>query len=303
MDWIGLTLICALSLATADAMTKAWLGSYGARELALIRLGLTGLVLIPWLPDLDALLSLPPAFWFWMAAMVPLEIAAMLLYMRAIRDHPLALTLPYLAFTPVFVILTGQLFLGEQISERGGLGILLVVAGAWLLHLERDRQGLCLSPASSPFQWRSWLRPMSAMFYHPGSRQMLLVALLYSLTSVLGKGAMRYLAPETFGAFYFILLGLAALALFALPTPSLLKRLWRRPWAVLAVAGINAFMVYTHFLALARIEVAYMIAVKRTSLLFGILYGALWFRERGLSRHLAAGLLMVAGILLILPST
>jgi len=46
-----------------------------------------------------------------------------------------------------------------------------------------------------------------------------------------------------------------------------------------------------------------MIAVKRTSLLFGILYGALWFRERGLGRHLIAGLLMVAGIFLILPVT
>jgi len=32
-----------------------------------------------------------------------------------------------------------------------------------------------------------------------------------------------------------------------------------------------------------------MIAVKRTSLLFGILFGALFFKERGLGIHILAG--------------
>ncbi len=268
MDWLPLTLICAFSLATADAATKAWLGDYSAWELALVRLGVTGLLLTPWLPNLAELWQQPAAFWGWVSALLPLEMAAMLLYMRAIRDHPLSLTLPYLAFTPVFVMLTGYFLLGEQVSGRGGLGILLVVAGAWLLNLERGRRR---PHRFNPWtNWRTWVRPLGAIFAHPGSRAMLLVAFLYSLTSVMGKGAMRYMPAETFGAFYFVLLGLAALPVFALPVPRRLITLWRRPLAVLAVAGINAFMVFTHFLALARVEVAYMIAVKRTSLLFGI---------------------------------
>lgn len=292
MDWLPLTLFCAFCLATADAMTKAWLGGYSARELVLIRLGLTGLLLLPWLPDLELVHRQPAAFWYWVMAMLPIEVTATLIYLRAIRDHPLALTLPYLAFTPVFVILTGYLLLGETISWRGGLGILLVVAGAWLLNLRPEPRRGDL--------WRALVQPLTAILDHPGSRAMLLVAFLYSLTAVMGKGAMRHLPPETFGAFYFILLGLASLALFAAPAPRTLSRLWRRPWAVLAVASSNALMVHTHFLALARVEVAYMIAVKRTSLLFGILYGALWFHEAGLGRHLAAGGLMLGGIFFIL---
>jgi uncharacterized membrane protein len=59
-------------------------------------------------------------------------------------------------------------------------------------------------------------------------------------------------------------------------------------------------MVYTHFLAIQQVEVAYMIAVKRTSLLFGILYGVLVFRESGLAARLPAGVLMLAGVMLIL---
>jgi drug/metabolite transporter (DMT)-like permease len=111
---------------------------------------------------------------------------------------------------------------------------------------------------------------------------------------------MQYMPPEHFGAFYFLLLGVAALVLFVLPAPRILARVWRRPWAVLTVSLLNAVMVYTHFLALQLVEVAYMIAVKRTSLLFGILYGALFFRERGLGPHLVAGSLMVCGVFLIL---
>jgi drug/metabolite transporter (DMT)-like permease len=60
-----------------------------------------------------------------------------------------------------------------------------------------------------------------------------------------------------------------------------------------------ALSVVTHFLALERIEVAYMIAVKRTSLLFGILYGALLFHEQRLTRHLLAGSLMLAGVVIL----
>jgi drug/metabolite transporter (DMT)-like permease len=42
-----------------------------------------------------------------------------------------------------------------------------------------------------------------------------------------------------------------------------------------------------------------MISVKRTSLLFGIVYGALLFGEEGLRRNLLAGSLMVGGVALI----
>ncbi len=58
-------------------------------------------------------------------------------------------------------------------------------------------------------------------------------------------------------------------------------------------------MIYTHFLALQLVQVAYMISVKRVSLLFGILYGALLFHERGLRTQLPAGVLMLAGVFLI----
>jgi drug/metabolite transporter (DMT)-like permease len=290
MDWLPLALLSAFSLASVDAATKAWLQGFSARELTLVRLGMAGLLMSPLLADLPPVATLPGPFWLWLAALVPLELAAMVLYMRAIRDHPLSLTLPYLAFTPVFAMVVAWVLLGERVSPQGAAGILLVVAGAWLLNgnLAQRRD------------WRSWADPWRAILRESGSRLMLAVAAIYAVTSTLGKGAMAYMAPEDFGAFYFAVLGIGVLLLFGLPRPRSLLKIARRPLPVLVVGGLMAIMAYSHFLALEQVEVAYMIAVKRTSLLFGILYGALLFKEPGLVRHLPAGILMVAGVALIL---
>ncbi len=288
MHWLPLTLLCALFLASADAAIKYWLHDYRARELVLIRFTLSGLLVSPLLL-LEPLPELPVQFWYLIAMLLPLEILAMLLYMRAIRDHALSLTLPYLAFTPVFVTLTGWLLLGERVSSQGLAGILLVVAGAWVLNLGAEKFS----------DWRNLCRPLAAITRHPGSRLMLLVAALYSLTSVGGKKALQYLPAEQFGPLYFALVGLASLILVGLSRPAALGALWRRPGPSLLVAALMGAMVITHFLALQQVEVAYMIAVKRTSLLFGILYGALLFREQGLSLHLAGGGLMLGGVVLI----
>jgi drug/metabolite transporter (DMT)-like permease len=285
LHWLALSLICALSLATSDAAAKRWLGQADAREMIIVRLGLSGLLLVPWLLTFD-LPPLPPPFWGWLALIMPLEIAAMWLYMTAIRDYPLALTLPYLAFTPVLVVVTGWLVLDETVSGRGLLGILLVVAGSWLLNFEQvDR----LTPGTL-------LAPFRAILVNPGARLMLATAAIYAVTSVGGKAAMAWMPPEQFGAFYFVVLGFLTLLMVALTRPAALRvhRFGLGP--LLLVAGFMAIMVVTHFLALAKVEAAYMIAAKRTSLLFGMLYGAMLFGERHLGRHLMAGILMIGGV-------
>ncbi|MGB5198442.1 MAG: DMT family transporter [Sedimenticolaceae bacterium] len=288
MHWLALSLICAFALASSDAAAKHWMRSAGAREMVVVRLGLSGLLLTPWVLTFE-LPPLPLPFWGWLAVLMPLELIAMLLYMRAIRDHPLALTVPYLAFTPVLVVVTGWIVLGETVSGIGLLGILLVVAGSWLLNFEQASR---LTPATL-------LAPLRAIVVNRGSRLMLITAAIYALTSVGGKAAMAWMPPAQFGAFYFALLGALTLVMVAITKPSALRVNRYGGLAILVVAGFMAIMVVTHFMALAQVEAAYMIAVKRSSLLFGMLYGAMLFGERHLSRHLLAGALMVGGVVAI----
>jgi drug/metabolite transporter (DMT)-like permease len=288
MHWLLLAMICAISLASADAATKHWLQDYGAREQALIRFSLSGLLLSPMLL-VQPFPELPFEFWGWILLLMPLEIIAMLLYIKAIRDFPLWQTLPYLAFTPVFVTFTGWLLLGETVSGLGFIGVLLIFIGAWALNLKTaDNKGQ-----------HGIFTPLIAILQCHGSKLMLIVAAIYSLTSVGGKAAMQYMPPDLFGPFYFALLGLITLAIFLIQKPKTLRALYRKPTANVMIALFMAVMVITHFLALQQVEAAYMIAVKRSSMLFGILFGAILFNERGLGRHITGGGVMLTGVALI----
>jgi len=288
MHWISLTLLSAFFLATADTLSKRYLSHYRPGELVLVRFGVAGMLLLPlllWEPWP----SLSPVFWGWIAVAMPLELLAMWLYMQAIRSSPLSLTLPYLAFTPAFNTLTAYLVLGETVTLSGFSGILLIVFGAWLLNLQATQNAGGLNI----------LAPFRAITRERGSRLMLMVAALYSLTSVTGKGALLHATPAFFGPFYFVALGAASLLLFASRDVSTWRALGRHPWAHLAIGACMGAMVVTHFYAIEHIEVAYMIAVKRISLLFGLLYGAWLFKETGLLKNLVAGMLMVLGVFLI----
>jgi drug/metabolite transporter (DMT)-like permease len=286
VNWLGLSLLCALSLASADAVTKRYLADYTGGELLMVRFGLAGVLLAPGLALVPLPADLPPAFWVWMVLLVPLELVGMLLYVVAIRDSPLNHTLPYLAFTPVFTTVTGWVVLGEQVSARGFAGVMLVVVGAWILNLE----ALDLRRASS------WIAPFRAIARERGARLMLVTAAIYSLTAVMSKAALGHATPASFGPFYFAVIGAVTLLVIPLREPGGFTALWRRPTANLAVAALFAVMVVTHFLAIAQVEVAYMIAVKRTSLVFGVIYGAILFGERHVARSLLASGMMVVGV-------
>lgn len=288
MGWFGLTLLCAFSLATSDALVKRVLHQ-GHDE-----------YLVAWLRLLWTLpvvlllyLNLPepvPAPEFYRAALLalPLELAALVLYVKALKLSPLSLTVPFLSLTPVVLLVVPTLLLGERLTPVGGLGIVLIAVGGYSLHLHSLRDGF-------------WA-PLKNILHEPGSLCMIGVALIYSFTSTLGKQAISAASPILFAAFYFPLLAL-------LMTPLVLWRakgafgglhLRGTVTATFAPGMWYAVMLVSHMFAISMVNVAYMISVKRLSLLIGVLYGHLMFGEQGLAERLLGTLLMVSGVALIL---
>ena len=296
MNWLVFSLLSACSLGSADAVTKRYFAVYTGAELVVVRFVSTGLILFPLLlwqfPTTWEFATSGFVTWRWVLILVPLELFAMWLYMISIRDSPLTLTLPYLAFTPVLTTLSGFFVLGERVSSQAFGGICFVAVGVYVLNSDtlilRDRG--------------TWLTPMKAIATERGSRTMLIVAALYSVTSVVGKKAMACTPPMVFGSAYFVILGLASLGVFSIGNPRIVCVLWRRPVAHAVVGGLLAVMAITHFIAIEMVEVAYMITVKRTSMLFGIAYGAAFFGEKYVIRHMMGALLMLIGVaLLVIP--
>ncbi len=286
--WFFLALVSAFALASADAYTKKWFAGTSGLDLIVVRFALPALLLAPVL-SVVPFSTLDLHFWLLIMLLVPLEIAAMYLYVKAVRDAPLHLTLPFLSFTPVFNILTGWLFLGERVSLAGMGGILLIVAGAYVINV---RPGHSYRPAQI-------LQPFIAIKDTRQSVMMLAAAAIYSLTSTLSKQALAYMPPAVFGAFYFVVIGAGTVALMFVLRPAALGVLKRAFAPSVLVALMMSAMVVAHFLSIARIEVAYMIAVKRTSLLFGLVYGYLLFHDSRFRNNISAGLLMLAGVCII----
>lgn len=276
MSWVALSLACALSAASVDALSKHLLRTADERVVAWARWAYAAPFLLPLLwrrPALDA------AFLRALLQMLPLEALATLLYVRALRLSPLSLALPLLSLTPVFSLLTALLLLGEVPGRSGLAGVAMVAAGGYLLQASERRHGP--------------LAPLRAVLREPGSRLMMGVAFIYSLTSALGKVAALHSEPQFFGALY-------TLAMSASLWPLAAGRRARAPRGELVLLGaLHALMVWLHWQAICLTQVSYMIALKRTSLLFGTLYGGLLFGEEHLGERLAGGALMALGAALI----
>ncbi len=282
--WLFLSLSSALCLATADALTKRYFGHLSPYEMGLSRL----IFSLPWL--LASLFFIPwerpdHIFYICTAAALPLEATAYYGYMTAIKISPLSLTLPFLAFTPVFVLLTGWLILDEFPQVGALAGIALIVLGAYCLNLSSAKVG--------------YLAPIKAIFKERGSILMLLVSLIFAMTSVLGKMAVMHSNAYFFGTVYFICFtGIQLLALPIIPSARL-AHVGRKPMAGLITGAVFSAMIFCHFLAIARTDAANMVAVKRTSLLFGVIYGWIWFGEENIVQRIFGGSLMLSGIFII----
>ncbi|GFO53221.1 hypothetical protein GMSM_02280 [Geomonas sp. Red276] len=299
--WLSLTLISAFTLATSDALTKKALAGHNEYLVTWLRiLPAAPLFLIP-LP----FIPIPPLggeFYLCLLLGLPLEAAALFLYSKALKLSPLNLTLPLLSLTPLLLLILPSLLLGEKLTAPGAAGVVLIALGSYLLNAGRSsltRPSATLAPRERASMANGGvLAPLRALFSEKGSLCMIAVALIYSVTSVIGKRAIALSSPLFFAAIYFPLLVLctAPLALYkgkrelaALSTNGVLT-------ASLLPALFYTIQILSHIYAITLTNVAYMIAVKRLSLLFGVLYGRYLFGERG---GIIASLLMLAGVFLI----
>ncbi len=282
MLWFPFALTTAFSLATADALTKRALRFIDESVIVWVReaYALPFLSLffffIP-VPELDA------AFWATVAVLLPLEITALVLYVKAIKLSPLSLSIPFMALSPVFIILIAFFMLGELPDASGLLGIFLIAAGAYTLNASASASGM--------------LGPLRAIRREPGAVLMIVVAFIYSITSTLGKVAVLHSSPVFFGFFYPFVL--AFILTVVLLFKGRLSDGFSRPATFLPIGFFTALMIVTHFVALSLTDVAYMISVKRTSLLFSVLYGWLFFGEERIRERFLGSTLMLLGVISI----
>lgn len=285
--WIVYSLLTAFSLATSDALTKKALISRDVYYVAWARLIFALPVLLLGL----AFVEIPPldgTFWLATFCALPLEIIAVILYTTALKVSPISLTMPFLALTPLFLILTSHLIVGDPVSYVGGTGIFFMAVGSYILNLHKVKNKI--------------LEPVRAIFREKGSVMMIIVAVIFSFTSSLGKIAIEHSSPIFFGGFYFVLLTIIFTPI-AFTRNRGKMRIAKSDIKSLTTIGFTySLMIIFHMVAMSMSNVAYMISIKRTSLLFSVLYGHLLFKEEKIGEKAVGATIMFLGFVLIVLS-
>lgn len=282
--WLLFGLGAALGDAGADVLTKRFFTHLSPYGMGLTRI----LCAAPLLAAAAWFVDVPPldrTFWLAVAALTVLEVASSLLYMASLKVCHLSLCIPFLSFTPIFILVTGQVLLGEIPNEAGLAGIVLIGCGGYILSLGTGKPGI--------------LAPLAALFQERGARMMLAVAFIFSLTATLYKLAILHSAPLFMGTAYPLLFGGVMLSGYPFSQVRLTDG-FRGRWLwglLLGVCVVTSILCFTFGVRL--VPTAYLIGVKRLSLLFSVLLGGLWLNERPFLPRLAGVLLMVGGAILI----
>lgn len=284
MLWLILSLFSALSQSTSDFFGKKCLQNLDEYVVASLRSFFSSLCLLPLLffmeiPNLDNI--------FWLTTLFTggLFSVAFILYMRAIKNSPLSLTVPMLAFTPLFLLITSPLILGEFPSFFGLTGILLIVSGTYILSIKDVSE--------------SYFAPFKALVKEKGPLAMLVVAIIFSITANLVKIGIQHSNP-----LFFPIVSNAFTSVFLFPTiltkSKKSAKMIRVNLKVLFTVGLfHALMFISLSKAMELAIVPYVISVKRTTIIFSILYGYLFFKEKRVMERLIGASVMVLGVLLI----
>ncbi len=285
MYWFLLSLGTAFIVASHDAFIKRFfsdLSPYGM-------LACSSMYSLPFFAIAVIFITKPclDSIFFWSFGIgIPLNLISFLMYMHSIKVSPLSLTVPFLAFTPVFVILTGYIFLGEVVSVWGNLGIVMICLGGYTLNIE-------------PGKW-TFLAPLKAVVREKGSWVMLVVAFLFAFGAVIGKLAILHSSPLFYTMWFFLIFNVFLLMLFYLCgkiDPAMFKDNHAKGFTVGILLFLHALL---HGFAISMTKAAYMISVKRTSIIFSIIYGKYFFHEKNIAFRISGAVLMLSGTVMIM---
>lgn len=286
MFWVLMGLLCALATSFSDVTNKFILKKDSAYFTGWLQL----ILVIPFfLPILFiyGVAWLPREFWAVIAVIIPFELISYFLYLRALQISPLSLTVPFLSFTPILTLLFSLIILKEIPSLNGLLGVGLVTLGAYTLNIGALPKGF----------WG----PVRAVRREKGSLYMVTVAMIFGLTSTLSKRALQLSNPLIFPAVYFILFTSAAslyIYFFKREEVEHSRPIQWKFYLLLMLFGLVS--IFSFNLGLDQTKAAYLISLKRFSLILGVAFGKYFFGETHIRERLTGALLMFLGVVLII---
>jgi len=204
-------------------------------------------------------------------------------YINSIKNGELSKVLPIQSLTPIFVMITARIFIGQTSSHLAVLGILIVVLGIYVLNLK----GKYLH------------NPLRVFSGDKANAFMLASLVITAFAGVCDKVAIQASDPV-----YYTLVNtcISLVTLFFIScvmkvnvVPKL-KKLTRPLLASGTLAG-SSFLLYVF--ALQTGPLAYVSTIKSTSILMGSIVGFIYFKERVTKVKIVALLMIMIGSVIL----
>jgi uncharacterized membrane protein len=222
-------------------------------------------------------------------ALLVLDVAlitiVMWLYFRALQISPLSMCIPFLAFTPVFLIPTTYVILGQKPQPIKLLGVALIVIGSLVMHRQLFAVG--------------WLAPVKAVIEYKGSRYMLMVAFIFSLTNPLDAKLVAMSDVYTEACAYGIGLCISFYLLARMQKGDFAAAA-RGNFRWIALAGLcDAISLLFQLASYAYLAVVITVSIKRAGIVLAVLAGWFFFREKEITDKVIAASVMFCGVLIL----
>jgi len=284
MLWFVFSLLTAISEATKDAILKKGVERIDEYVVAWLLRALP----LPFLLLLLLFVPIPPidaTFWVALVAGGSINVVTTIMYVKAIKISPLSLVLPMLTFTPAFLLLTSPLMIGEFPSMVGLIGVILIVIGAYTLNIKDVRRG--------------YLSPFKVLVREKGPLIMLGVAILWAVTSNFDKIGVIHSSVVFWVVSVHAFISAVLFPVMFYKSRRKFSKIKSNLKVVPLLGIVPAMTSIFQMTAITLTIVPYVISIKRTSTIFGSLYGFFLFREREIKQRMLGVIIMVIGVLLI----
>ena len=189
--------------------------------------------------------------------------------------------------TPLFTLLIGIFYLNENITATAFVGIALVIFGVYAIHLKS-------------FRFKDFLNPI---LKSKGSIFALLTAIISAMYGLIFKISTTKINPFIFVYMsYFFMLIFYTPFLF-LKSKSIISQIKKYRKEIIKIGVLDMLGAYLLIAALALSQLSYVFALRQIGVLFNVIGGTYFFKEKHGKARLIASLIMIFGIFLIIINT
>lgn len=284
MIWISLALIGALCDASRDLISKASLKNCNEYIVSwgIFAFGLPfvcGLALTNGIPIIKS------NFYFAVSCSLVFNLAATVVFFKALKAADLSLTIPLISLTPFFMLFTSPLIVGETANFSGWVGVIFIVVGTYLLPVTQSGKG--------------YLAPLVAIIQHKGTRLMLYATILRSFCGTFDKVAVSASSATFYGFVIYSLLTICLLPLAIAKSQNFYMEVKENISMLTAIGFLCGLGTTICLVAFSYTLVPYVIAVKRLSVLFAVLGSGYFLKEKETIKRSSASAIMICGIIII----